>query len=687
MKSVLEKRILLFAFVLLTVTITVNTGLNIEGFRRDYRDGIALRCQSQATGLKMMVEKVLALGLTLVELDGINARCQEIVATDPEIAYCLIEDAHGKPLYSNDPSFLLTSDIRVISSSGPETTLIDMARLGAVYDISLPLIDSEGTVAGRVRVGFPVSVLEERTTKTMQRSLFILVGAFLVVFGIVFIFTRTHLIGPIRRLRDVASEIAGGNLSVEVPQMPTADFAELGTALEEMASSLSSRDHELRRGYQELEETNSQLQESYEFQERIGAELGRSREMYRALLENASDPIIVSDRNDRLVIINKAAERLFGIDRDKQLGLNVLQMWESIGCVDMERIFALYGDISERGSCEMELHYTRPSDGRTVVGWVRSSAVADRHGERMVQAIIRDVTREREIKENLETSTRELERLNQMKDSFLGVASHELKTPLTVIIGYSELLLNEMGDDLDPAAHAMVRYIADAAERLSGIVRDIVDVSLLDGKRMRPRLQESDINKLVDLASGEMSYFFHRRKQQLVKEFAEGLPSVQCDPVRLSQAINNLIGNAVKFTPDGGTVTLSTRLVKNLRVPLVTQDESADTLAYIDGTAHPYIEIAVRDNGIGISIEDQIHIFDEFYEVGNVEEHFTGKMAFKGKGTGLGLSIARGIVHLHGGEIWVESSGHDTVACPGSIFHLLLPVYPASPLPAGDERG
>lgn len=87
MKSTLEKRILIFVFLILGLTIGINTALNIEGFRRDYRDGLLLRCQSVATELKASVEKVLALGLPLDELEGINARCQEIVGSDPEINY------------------------------------------------------------------------------------------------------------------------------------------------------------------------------------------------------------------------------------------------------------------------------------------------------------------------------------------------------------------------------------------------------------------------------------------------------------------------------------------------------------------------------------------------------------------------------------------------------------------------
>lgn len=286
------------------------------------------------------------------------------------------------------------------------------------------------------------------------------------------------------------------------------------------------------------------------------------------------------------------------------------------------------------------------------------------------------MTREREIKENLQRSTDELKRLNQMKDSFLGVASHELKTPLTVIIGYAELMLTDMSDRLDPAILAMMEHISNAAERLSNIVRDMVDVSMLEYQRLQLRKRPVEINQVVEKAARELEFFFTQRKQQLQFNLQDGLPVIDCDPDRIGQIIGNLVGNAIKFTPDNGKVTVSTRLVACLREPKERADADDDgpvVLCPIARQKHPYVEIVISDSGIGIDSKDQPHVFDKFYEVGNIEEHFTGKIAFKGKGTGLGLTIVKGIVDLHGGEVWVESRGNDPDRCPGSAFHFILP--------------
>jgi hypothetical protein len=674
MKGTLEKRILIFAFLILTLTIAVNTGLNIEGFRRDYRDGIIRRCQGVAASLKASIENVLGLGIAIGEMEGINVRCQEIVRSDPEIVYVLIEDTMGKPVYSSDPSYHVIAGIEFVSALNQTTSILRSPRLGKVYDVAEPIFTPDEKLAGRVRIGFPDSVLEKRTAKALHRSLIILGIAFLVVFTLVFLFTRSDLVGPITRLRLVAREIASGNFRVSIPAMTTGDFEELAAALRNMAASLQDRDEKIQQGYLELEETNRELQNSYERQENISAELGRSREMYRLLLEEASDAIVVTDEQDRIVLVNKAAESFFGFSREQVEGHNLFSTLQALQSEEIEIQYEMHQRVLQGEALETEIHFVHPVEQRRVVGWVRGSPVVGRDGRRMVQAIIRDVTQERVIKENLEKSTRELERLNQMKDSFLGVASHELKTPLTVIIGYSELILGEMADKVDGTVLTMVQYIADAAERLSNIVRDMVDVSMLDSHRLRMRIRETDVNELSGKVAKELELFFSLRKQNLTLRLAEQLPPVLGDPDRLFQALSNVLGNAIKFTPDGGTITLATRLVRTLRPPHSTLTAAEPLVKDVAGESYPYLEIVVADTGIGIAEADQLRVFDKFYEVGNIEEHFTGKVAFKGKGTGLGLTIVKGIVEMHGGEVWVESPGFDPQHCPGSEFHIMLPV-------------
>jgi PAS domain S-box-containing protein len=676
MKSSLERKILVFAFLVLTLTILVNTGLNIEVFRRDYRDSIVLRCQSLAAGLKGAVEGVLALGLPLAGIEGIDGQCQQLVANDPEIVYCLIEDSTGTPLYSSDPAMTHLAGSQFVSALNSSTALLVNQQGVRYFDVTIPINYIDGRLAGRIRIGFPETALDQRAELVFRRSLLLLGGALLVVFSLVVLFTKRDLVRPIQRLSAVAKEIAGGQFRVAIPSLSTNDFAELGGALGEMARSLQERDVKLRQNYRELEQTNQNLQDSYENLERIGVELRRSREMYRSLLENASDAIVVSDNEDHLVLLNKAAESFFGLPRKRVEGRNIFSFLAQIKVDDLDGQYGLHQRVLRGESLETEISFERPGDHRRLVGWGKFSPVVGKDGTPMVQAIYRDVTLERETKDNLEKSTRELQRLNQMKDSFLGVASHELKTPLTVIVGYTDLLLSEMEGKLDKAVVPLIQYIADAGERLSNIVRDMVDVSMLDSRRLLLRYRETDINSLIETVARECDFPLSRRHQTLSVDLAPNLEKVLCDPERLRQALANIIGNAIKFTPDGGRITVSSRALTSLRQPHAVPSTTAAPLRYIGTTFQPYVEIVVRDTGIGIAAAEQMHIFEKFYEVGKIEEHSTGKVAFKSRGTGLGLTIVRGIIEMHGGEIWVESPGHDPEKCPGSAFHILLPVQP-----------
>src|SRR5215213_1647273 len=137
-------------------------------------------------------------------------------------------------------------------------------------------------------------------------------------------------------------------------------------------------------------------------------------------------------------------------------------------------------------------------------------------------------------------------------------------------------------------------------------------------------------------------------------------PEIKGDPALIQKALYQLIINAIKYTPDGGKIMITTR-------PSAFDDNS------------PSLEIAVRDRGIGLDAEHHDLVFEKFYQVGAVALHSSGKTTFKGGGPGLGLALVRGVARAHGGKVWVESTGHDEVNFTGSTFYLMLPLAPPNP--------
>jgi signal transduction histidine kinase len=245
-----------------------------------------------------------------------------------------------------------------------------------------------------------------------------------------------------------------------------------------------------------------------------------------------------------------------------------------------------------------------------------------------------------------------LERLDQSKSDFIAVAAHELKTPLTLIEGYTAMLRD--ASEMHQASALVLQLmegINNGTSRLKTIIDDMIDVSLIDNNLLALNFQPVWINRLLSVLQNELQMSVQDRRQALdIHAFPGSNEMTYGDPERLLQVLRNVLSNAVKYTPDGGKV-----IVEGRKLP-------------------GFIEVIVRDTGIGIDPENQSVIFDKFTRLGNIALHSSGKTKFKGGGPGLGLHIARGIIEAHGGAIWVESAGYDEKNCPGSTFHILLPL-------------
>jgi signal transduction histidine kinase/HAMP domain-containing protein len=267
------------------------------------------------------------------------------------------------------------------------------------------------------------------------------------------------------------------------------------------------------------------------------------------------------------------------------------------------------------------------------------------------------------IRENLEIVERanvELRRIDRMKDHFLGMMSHELRTPLSLITGYSSNLISDHSITMDPKVLEALEGIYKGAERLRMIITEMLDVSQIDAKGLRLTFTPTNIGALVEEVIKELSTFVKQRNQEVSLEGLVNLPQVAIDRKRMRQVLVNIIGNAIKFTPDGGKITVSFKKFKGDR--MMTKGPSN------------YLDIVIKDSGIGLDKEELDRIFEKFYEVGEIDKHSTSKYAYLGRGVGLGLPIARGIVEAHGGTLWAESTGYDAVNCPGSSFHIVLPI-------------
>jgi PAS domain S-box-containing protein len=676
MKLTLDNRILIFSFSILFVTILANSSLDIIGFKRDYENALVLRSKSLGASLRSSVEKVLGLGVDIGSLEGLTGKCRELVQGNPEISYCIISDVEGRPLYLSDSEFQSLQLNPMDEQYSANISRLVKLQKGATsyYDTVTPIKSADGTLAAYIHIGFNERLISDKIRSMVLRSLFILVLFFAVFFTVVLYFAKKNIMRPISLLLSSVKRISQGAFDTRIPEMRLYEFNELARSINFMSESLQVREHELRDNYRELENTHNRLRQSFQQLETLSLELENSEELYKSLLEDASDAIVVSGDDDSVKMVNKKAEELFGYSAREMTGLPITKLFLLLSVSNIPTVLKKYEEARRGSHVEEEIMFIN-RHGESRIAAIHANSVA-RNEERLVQSIFRDITKEREIVRNLEKSTNDLARLNRMKDSFLGLASHELKTPLTVIMGYSELILTDMAGNTDPAVLEMVSNISNAAVRLDNIVKDMVDVSLIDEKRLQLKLEEVNPNRLIETSLNELRFFFSLRKQNVSVELDESVPNIMGDEIRLMQLLSNVLGNAIKFTPDGGDITVSSRVRYLLRNRQISSDSAVTNFVSIGKEHHLYVEISIADSGIGIDQEDQIRIFEKFYEAGNIEEHSSGKVAFKSRGTGLGLAIAKGIVEMHGGEIWVESRGCNAEHLPGSTFYILLPLNP-----------
>ncbi|HEX5836672.1 MAG TPA: substrate-binding domain-containing protein [Anaerolineales bacterium] len=249
-----------------------------------------------------------------------------------------------------------------------------------------------------------------------------------------------------------------------------------------------------------------------------------------------------------------------------------------------------------------------------------------------------------------------LKKLDKNKSDFIQVAAHELRTPLTVIKGYVGMLKGSPAIRNDSLLTQAMEGVMQGTDRLHQIVNSMLDVARLENQVLSPHLESLSLAPLLRLIQKEYVSDMAARNMTLeLDPEINALPPILADSELLKKALDNVILNAIKYTPDGGSIHISAQPVE------------------ANGTGK-YCEIRIHDTGIGIDPANHKIVFEKLYQLGKVELHSSGRTKFKGGGPGLGLAISAGIVKAHRGKIWVESPGYDEDKLPGSTFFIQIPL-------------
>ena len=221
-------------------------------------------------------------------------------------------------------------------------------------------------------------------------------------------------------------------------------------------------------------------------------------------------------------------------------------------------------------------------------------------------------------------ANKQLKKTTDAKSAFLASMSHELRTPLNTIIGFSELMIDEVPGEINEEQRQCLNDVLSSSKHLLSLINEVLDLSKIESGKVELRLSNIILTKVIESLKSTLMPILASRKQSLDIKIEEGLPSVYTDKAKLRQVLLNLLTNAIKFTSDGGKLKIE---------------------AIRDGA---WCQVSVIDNGTGIKKEDQERIFEPFTQIDALPEE-------KREGTGLGLALTKQLVEMCGGKIWVES--------------------------------
>jgi len=394
-------------------------------------------------------------------------------------------------------------------------------------------------------------------------------------------------------------------------------------------------------------------------QEQAARREAHSERRFRELLDAAPDAIIEVDREGHIILLNRVTEKLFGYPRQELVGKSVellipgdlrnlhtthrAQYFENPQTRSMGSGLSLEGQRKDgtRFPVEISLSPVYSDDGLRVTAIIRDITERKQTEDR-IRAIQEKFTRDlAATNQELEERNRLIERANRLKSEFLASMSHELRTPLHTIIGFSELLGEELEGPLNEKQHRFVHHIHKDSLHLLELINDVLDLSKIEAGRLELRPEVFDVHAAIDEVLGSIRQQAEAKQISLEKAVSE-LPALLADRVRFKQILLNLLSNAVKFTAEGGKIRVEAR------------------------SDPEQMEFAVIDTGIGIPAEEQKSVFDKFYQVGHTTKGVR-------EGTGLGLAITQRLVEEHGGTIWVVSE-----VGKGSRFSFTIPQRPAS---------
>ena len=461
-----------------------------------------------------------------------------------------------------------------------------------VFAVAFALFLAHGLAKRKAIVNFSIPSASRETSQDLEEEL------------------KKHIAGNSQHVSALTKKISSV-VAAEVDKKLLEKTTEISEHFEHLLEEKDKSINFVEKQFKTVSERYQKLDTSFK-------ELGEEKKQTEEVVRSMAEGVIMVNKKGEIMLMNPAAEKLLGVKREDKIGQSILNDLKE------EQLVSLVQQPADSTKSKEIVVQSRNDQVKKVL--LASNAVIESEDGKTVGfvSVISDVTKQKE--------------LEALKNAFLTSISHELRTPITCIHGSLQLLCDSTINKLTPSQEKFATIALNNTKRLSRLINDLLDLSKLEAKKFTIKPALFRVDDLVQSLVNEFGAW-SKTKGITLQADIEKLLEIEADKDRIGQVLTNLIGNALKFTPNGGTVTVVGKRDVSLKK----------------------IELGVRDTGPGIAQKDFQNIFEKFSRVES--------QAMQGvSGTGLGLTIAKEIVELHGGRIWVESEEGK-----GSYFAFELP--------------
>ncbi len=623
-------RTFLLSFLLSFIIIAIFSAVTIPR----QRDAIIQSLEFQARSVSASITQVCGNAIVSEEYDFIVEHSLEVIRNSPDILYIIVVRRSGFSLvhtagnweYREKPDPEWSGETH--DKTAWRILYSDLVQQ-EVFHHSLPIKYSE-LYWGQLHIGLSLDHLNKEI-HSMYKIMSIL-SLFCLGIGIsgAYFFAR-RLTHPILSLVQTTRRIANGDLSARTKISTKDEIADLGKSFNKMTERLQKTTF--------------------------------SRNYVTGIIDNMNDMLIVAAPDGTIQMVNRAASKLLNYSEDELLN-------QPIGIVFGEKN-ASHGqiwldDLIQKGSIRNLEKSCLSKEGRNIPVLVSGSVMRNEQGRvQGIICVVLDISDRKRAESELRKSKEFAEAANQAKSEFLANMSHELRTPLNHIIGFTELVVDKNFGDLNEIQEEYLNDVLTSSRHLLSLINDILDLSKVEAGKLDLEPSDIDLKSLLESSLLMIKEKAMKHRIHLSTDI-DGIPeTIKADERKLKQIIYNLLSNAVKFTPDGGEIRLAANFALSSLLIADGDKKSHQALKPMShelSASMKFVQISVKDTGIGLKPENLELIFDPFEQAESSSNR-------KYQGTGLGLSLTKRFVELHGGMIWAESDGQGK----GSKFSFIIP--------------